>query len=44
VPNIEVLVPLTMTERYVAETATITGDATYTNYRQFQTAARLLAP
>jgi hypothetical protein len=44
VPNIEVLVPLTMTERYVAETATITGDATYTNYRQFKTAARLLAP
>jgi len=43
-PNIEVLVPLTMTERYRAGTATITGDAIYTNYRQFQTGARLVAP
>lgn len=42
VPNIDLLVPLTMTERYHAGTATITGDAAYSNYRQFQTGARLL--
>ena len=44
VPNVEVLVPLTMTERYSAGNATITGDAAYSNYRQFQTGARLVAP
>lgn len=44
VANIELLVPLTMTERYRARTATITGDATYGNYRQFQTGARVVAP
>ena len=44
VPIIEALVPLTMTERYRAGTATITGDAAYSNYRQFQTGARLVAP
>ena len=42
VPNVDVLVPLTMTERYRAGTATITGDAAYSNYRQFQTGARLV--
>jgi hypothetical protein len=43
--NIEdVLVPLKMTERYDSSTGTITGEATYSNFRQFQTAARLLAP
>lgn len=44
VANIEPLVPLTMTERYRAAAATITGDAAYSNYRQFQTGARLVAP
>lgn len=43
-PGIEALVPLTMNERYRAGTATITGDAAYSNYRQFQTGARLVAP
>lgn len=42
VPNIDGLVPLTMSERYVAGDATLTGDASYTNYRQFQTGARLV--
>ena len=42
VSNIDVLVPITMTEHYRAGTATITGDAVYTNYRQFQTSARLI--
>ena len=42
VPNIDVLVPLTMTERYRAGNATITGDAAYSNYRRFQTGARLV--
>ena len=44
VPDIEALVPLTMTERYRAGTATITGDAAYSNYRKFQTGARLVGP
>ena len=42
VANIDALVPLTMTERYDTKDTTITGDASYSNYRQFQTAARLL--
>jgi len=42
VPNIDALVPLSMTERYYAKDTTISGDASYSNYRQFQTAARLL--
>jgi hypothetical protein len=42
VPNIDVLVPLTMTERYRPGNATITGDAAYSNYRRFQTGARLV--
>jgi hypothetical protein len=42
VPNIDALVPLTMTERYSPGEATLTGDAAYTNYRQFQTGARLI--
>jgi hypothetical protein len=41
-PNIDALVPLSMTERYDAKNSTITGDASYSNYRQFQTSARLL--
>ena len=41
-PNIDTLVPLTMTERYSPGEATLTGDAAYTNYRQFQTGARLI--
>lgn len=44
VPNIEPLVPLTMSERYTLGASTLTGDATYSNYRQFQTGARLLTP
>jgi hypothetical protein len=43
-PGFEALVQLTMNERYRAGTATITGDAAYSNYRQFQTGARLVAP
>jgi hypothetical protein len=43
VPNIDPLVPLTMTERYYAQNSTITGDASYSKYRQFQTDARLIA-
>lgn len=39
---IDALVPLTMAERYQPADSTLTGDATYTNYRQFQTGARLV--
>jgi len=40
--NIDALVPLTMTERYDVKNSTLTGDASYSNYRQFQTGARLV--
>jgi len=42
VANVEPLVPLTMSERYTPGTSKLTGDATYSNYRQFQTGARLV--
>jgi hypothetical protein len=42
VANIDPVVPLTMSERYTPGHASLTGDATYTNYRQFQTGARLI--
>jgi len=42
VPNIDALVPLTMSEQYSPGDASLTGDASYTNYRQFQTGARLI--
>ena len=35
-------VPLAMTERYRSDRGTVTGRATYTNYRRFQTAARVV--
>lgn len=44
VANIDALMPLTMTERYTAGDATLTGDASYSNYRRFQTGARLVTP
>ena len=45
VPRISPLVPLTMSERYTTrEGATIAGEAIYANYRQFQTAARVIEP
>jgi hypothetical protein len=44
VANIEPLVPLTMSERYSPGRSQLTGDATYSNYRQFQTGARLVNP
>ena len=43
VPRIPALVPLTMSERYTTRGGShITGEATYTNYRQFQTSARVI--
>jgi hypothetical protein len=42
--NVGALVPATMTEEYRAETGTITGTATYTNYRRFRTDARIVEP
>ena len=41
-PNIDALVPLTMSERYDEGMTTLVGDASYRNYRQFQTGARLI--
>lgn len=40
--NIGALVPDTMVEEYRGRTGTISGRAVYTNYRRFQTAARVL--
>jgi hypothetical protein len=42
--NVGALVPATMTEEYRADRGTITGTATYTNYRRFQTDARIVEP
>jgi len=42
VPNIDALVPLTMSERYDDRMTTLVGDASYRNYRRFQTGARLI--
>jgi hypothetical protein len=44
VPGIPVRVPLTMSERYRNGDATLTGEATYSNFRQFQTGARIVQP
>jgi hypothetical protein len=43
VPTIDVRVPLTMSDRFTMPSAIeVIGDATYTNYRQFQTGGRLI--
>jgi hypothetical protein len=45
VPRINVAVPLTMAERYTAlDSSGIRGDATYTNYRRFETSGRVIEP
>ena len=45
VPRIPALVPMTMSERYTTRGGTrIAGEAVYSNYRQFQTGGRLIAP
>jgi hypothetical protein len=45
VDMLDVAVPLEMTERYESGVAAVvTGTATYSNYRQFQTAVRLVQP
>jgi hypothetical protein len=42
-PGIPVPVPLRMAERYVARTGeVVTGEATYANFRQFQTSVRIV--
>ena len=44
VPGIDVPVPVTMLERYEPRGARIEGTATYSNYRQFHTDARVVVP
>jgi hypothetical protein len=44
VPDIEPLVPLKMSEKYVDGSTEIRGEATYSKFRQFRTSGRLLAP
>jgi hypothetical protein len=44
VPAIDVLVPIMMSEHYETPEVLVTGEAIYSNYRQFQTGARILLP
>ena len=45
VPGIAVPVPITMFERFTTRNGDeISGDATYSNYRRFQTSGRVIAP
>ncbi len=44
VDGIDVLVPVTMSERYDPGGAVVTGEAVYSDFRQFQTGARLVSP
>lgn len=44
VDGIDVLVPMTMTERFQRGSAVISGEASYSNYRRFQTGGRLISP
>lgn len=41
-PNIGALVPVRMTERYRRDNTMVDGEATYRNYRRFQTSARIV--
>jgi hypothetical protein len=43
-PAIGALVPGRMSEEYQGRNGSVTGEATYTNYRRFQTAARIITP
>ena len=40
--NVGMLVPASMTETFFVERGSGTGTATYSNYRRFQTSARLV--
>jgi hypothetical protein len=42
VPSMEMQLPVSLEERYVTPSGTITGVATYDNYRRFETSARIL--
>jgi hypothetical protein len=43
VPGIQVPVPIRMAERYVTRTGeVVAGEATYANFRQFETSVRIL--
>ena len=41
-PNIGALVPVRMIEQYRRDEMTVEGEATYSNYRRFQTSARIV--
>lgn len=41
-PNISALVPVRMIEQYRRNEMTVEGEATYSNYRRFQTSARIV--
>ena len=42
VAAVDLVVPVRLTERYETPEEIVTGTATYTNYRRFQTTGRLL--
>ena len=39
--SLGMLIPVRMTERYLTPTASITGDATYSDFKRFQTSATI---
>ena len=42
-PGVPVLVPIRMAERYITRTgAVVGGEATYANFRQFETSVRIV--
>ena len=43
-PEVDILVPLRMLEAYRAGPTTINGDASYSNFRRFVTASRVVSP
>jgi hypothetical protein len=44
VAGIDLLVPVLMDEAYPSHVTTLQGRASYSKFRQFQTAARVIAP
>jgi hypothetical protein len=44
VPGIGPIVPVSMVEHYIAGPTIIAGEAVYSDFRQFRTAARVVIP
>jgi hypothetical protein len=44
VSGLDAIVPIRMVEQYRTDSTIIAGEATYSNFRQFRTAARVVTP